>query len=386
MPVSERECTPRTCGRLHSRAAEVVASDRRRGARHNRGADHLAAVGSSEKRFEWSVSRRSGRSGLGGGCRSGLGGGCLHLLRGLLGLLLRGLLHFLLRGRLLHGRRSLLDRSSGRGGLGGGGRGGGGSVGREGRGSRDEGEGDERAQDLLHWVFLSLDRSGLEPARMKPARSKVRACRPCARRRAFHAGDGDRGGESLPRPGRRRPIGPQSEAIGPVSASVSEWTRRVNSARGRAAPPDDRVPGVVPSRLTACRRGSRWKRATTLPPTPGRAAVRRCRMSHISIRPQRKGDRLAVLMPGLGAVATTAIAGVEAVKRGLAEPIGSLTQLGHVIEEDGSFGPPLRDLIPMPALDELVFGGWDPIPDSAYEAARRAKVLDHHLVDQLVIE
>jgi len=106
-------------------------------------------------------------------------------------------------------------------------------------------------------------------------------------------------------------------------------------------------------------------------------------MSHISIRPQRKGDRLAVLMPGLGAVATTAIAGVEAVKRGLAEPIGSLTQLGHVIEEDGSFGPPLRDLIPMPALDELVFGGWDPIPDSAYEAARRAKVLDHHLVDQL---
>jgi myo-inositol-1-phosphate synthase len=106
-------------------------------------------------------------------------------------------------------------------------------------------------------------------------------------------------------------------------------------------------------------------------------------MSHVSIRPQRKGDRLAVLMPGLGAVATTAIAGVEAVKRGLAKPIGSLTQLGHVVEEDGSFGPALRELIPMPSLQDLAFGGWDPIPDDAYQAARRARVLDHHLVDDL---
>src|SRR6266581_655395 len=106
-------------------------------------------------------------------------------------------------------------------------------------------------------------------------------------------------------------------------------------------------------------------------------------MSKISIRPQRKGDRLAVLMPGLGAVATTAIAGVEAVKRKLGQPIGSLTQLGYLLQEDGSFGPRVQDAVPMPALDELVFGGWDPIADNVYQAARRAKVLDHHLVDQL---
>jgi myo-inositol-1-phosphate synthase len=88
-------------------------------------------------------------------------------------------------------------------------------------------------------------------------------------------------------------------------------------------------------------------------------------------------------MPGLGAVATTAIAGVEAVKRRLAQPIGSLTQIGHIIEEDGSPGPRVSKLIPMPALDELVFGGWDPIPDNVYEAATRARVLDHHLIDDL---
>ena len=106
-------------------------------------------------------------------------------------------------------------------------------------------------------------------------------------------------------------------------------------------------------------------------------------MSKVSIRPQRHGDRLAVLMPGLGAVATTAIAGVEAVKRKLGQPIGSLTQLGYLLQDDGSLGPRVRDAVPMPALDELVFGGWDPIPDNVYQAARRAKVLDHHLIDQL---
>src|SRR6266536_6589505 len=115
-------------------------------------------------------------------------------------------------------------------------------------------------------------------------------------------------------------------------------------------------------------------RVTTRLPLSPEAAP----MSSISIRPHRKGDRLAVLLPGLGAVATTAIAGVEAVKRGLGQPIGSLTQLGHLLEEDGSFGPRVAEVVPLPALDDLVFGGWDPIPDSAYEAARRAKVLDHH--------
>ena len=106
-------------------------------------------------------------------------------------------------------------------------------------------------------------------------------------------------------------------------------------------------------------------------------------MSQLRIRPHRDGDRLAVLMPGLGAVATTAIAGVEAVKRGLGQPIGSLTQIGHLVEPDGSPGPRVSRVIGMPALGDIVFGGWDPIPDDAYQAARRARVLDHHLVDDL---
>ena len=99
--------------------------------------------------------------------------------------------------------------------------------------------------------------------------------------------------------------------------------------------------------------------------------------------PWRSGERLAVLLPGLGAVATTAIAGVEAVKRGLAAPVGSFTQLGTITAADGSPGPRARDVLSLPQLDELVFGGWDPIPDDAFEAALRAKVLERPLVTQL---
>jgi myo-inositol-1-phosphate synthase len=101
------------------------------------------------------------------------------------------------------------------------------------------------------------------------------------------------------------------------------------------------------------------------------------------LRPSRAGDRLAVLLPGLGAVATTAIAGVEAVKRRLAEPVGSLTQLGYLLGEDGSAGPRVRDALPLAGLDDLVFGGWDPIPDDCYQAALRARVLDAAQVEAL---
>jgi myo-inositol-1-phosphate synthase len=82
----------------------------------------------------------------------------------------------------------------------------------------------------------------------------------------------------------------------------------------------------------------------------------------------------------MGAVATTAIAGVAAVKRGLAAPVGSLTQLGHLADA-GQHGPLLRDVLPLAGLDDLVFGGWDPIPDDVYAAARRAKVLGREHLD-----
>jgi myo-inositol-1-phosphate synthase len=101
------------------------------------------------------------------------------------------------------------------------------------------------------------------------------------------------------------------------------------------------------------------------------------------IAPAHTGERLAVLMPGLGAVATTAIAGVEAVKKRLGVPVGSLTQLGHVIDENGMPGPRVGAVLPLAGLGDLVFGAWDPIPHDAYEAATRAKVLDEDLLSKL---
>jgi myo-inositol-1-phosphate synthase len=91
--------------------------------------------------------------------------------------------------------------------------------------------------------------------------------------------------------------------------------------------------------------------------------------------------RLGVLLPGLGAVATTFVAGVEAVRRGIARPVGSLTQLSHIRlgKRTEDRNPLIRELVPLAGLDDLVFGGWDPIPDDAYETAVKAGVLskDH---------
>jgi myo-inositol-1-phosphate synthase len=87
--------------------------------------------------------------------------------------------------------------------------------------------------------------------------------------------------------------------------------------------------------------------------------------------------KLAVFTPGLGAVATTFIAGVERVRRGLAQPIGSLTQMATIRlgKRTDNRSPKIRDFVPLAALDDLVFGAWDPIPDNAYEAAVKAGVL-----------
>ncbi len=98
------------------------------------------------------------------------------------------------------------------------------------------------------------------------------------------------------------------------------------------------------------------------------------------LSPLNRGEKLAVLLPGMGAVATTAIAGVAAVRRKLATPVGSLTQLGHLAEQEGR-GALLRDVLPLAPLDEIVFGGWDPIPDDAYAAAVRANVLRREHLD-----
>jgi myo-inositol-1-phosphate synthase len=95
--------------------------------------------------------------------------------------------------------------------------------------------------------------------------------------------------------------------------------------------------------------------------------------------------KLGVLLPGMGAVATTFIAGVQAIRRGLGKPIGSLTQMGHIRigkRTDGN-SPAIKDYVSLAKLDDIVFGGWDIFPDNAYQAAVRAGVLDTRLLDQL---
>jgi myo-inositol-1-phosphate synthase len=88
--------------------------------------------------------------------------------------------------------------------------------------------------------------------------------------------------------------------------------------------------------------------------------------------------KLAVLLPGLGAVATTFIAGVDAVRRGLSAPVGSVTQLGHVpVDPSTGLLAPFASAIPLARLDDLVFGGWDIYEGTAFDAAERADVLSY---------
>jgi myo-inositol-1-phosphate synthase len=98
-------------------------------------------------------------------------------------------------------------------------------------------------------------------------------------------------------------------------------------------------------------------------------------MSTNNITPAQ--GRLGVLLPGMGAVASTFIAGVMAARRGIHPPIGSVTQMANIRlgsrEEDRN--PLIRDFVSLASLDDLVFGGWDPISPNAMEAAKTAGVL-----------
>src|SRR5712692_11720642 len=94
--------------------------------------------------------------------------------------------------------------------------------------------------------------------------------------------------------------------------------------------------------------------------------------------------KLGVLRVGLGAVSTTFIAGVEAIKAGIAEPIGSLTQMGAIRlgKRTDNRVPLIKDFLPLAKLEDLVFGAWDIFEDSAYEAAMHAGVLEKDLLKQ----
>src|SRR4029079_16469945 len=95
--------------------------------------------------------------------------------------------------------------------------------------------------------------------------------------------------------------------------------------------------------------------------------------------------KLGVLLVGLGAVSTTFIAGVEAIKQGLAEPIGSLTQMGTIRlgRRTDNRVPKVKQFVPLANLNDLVFGAWDIFPDSAFAAAMHAGVLEKDLLAKL---
>jgi len=95
--------------------------------------------------------------------------------------------------------------------------------------------------------------------------------------------------------------------------------------------------------------------------------------------------KLGVMIPGMGAVATTFVAGVEAVRKKLAAPIGSLTQMGTVRLGKRTEGrsPKIKEFVPLAGLDDMVFTGWDIFEDDMYAAASKAGVLDRSLLDQI---
>jgi len=95
--------------------------------------------------------------------------------------------------------------------------------------------------------------------------------------------------------------------------------------------------------------------------------------------------KLGVMIPGMGAVATTFVAGVEAVRKGIAKPIGSLTQMGTIRLGKRTEGrsPKIKEFVPLTTLNDLVFTGWDIFEDNMYEAASNAGVLDRDLLAQV---
>jgi myo-inositol-1-phosphate synthase len=103
----------------------------------------------------------------------------------------------------------------------------------------------------------------------------------------------------------------------------------------------------------------------------------------VEIAPAR--GKLGVLLVGLGAVSTTTIAGVIAIRKGLALPIGSLTQMGTIRlgKRTEARAPKIKDFVPLAGLDDIVFGGWDIFEEDCYAAARTAGVLEQSQLDQV---
>ncbi|HEX7692748.1 MAG TPA: inositol-3-phosphate synthase [Sediminibacterium sp.] len=100
---------------------------------------------------------------------------------------------------------------------------------------------------------------------------------------------------------------------------------------------------------------------------------------------QSAEGKLGILLPGMGAVGTTLIAGVIAVNKGIAQPIGALTQMGNIRlgKRTENRYPLIKDFVPLAELSDVVFGGWDVYADNVFEAASKAKVLDANLLNAI---
>jgi myo-inositol-1-phosphate synthase len=124
-------------------------------------------------------------------------------------------------------------------------------------------------------------------------------------------------------------------------------------------------------------------RGSTTPADAERGEQALSQKDNVTIAPAE--GKLGVLTPGMGAVTTTFIAGVEAIRRGLGRPIGSLTQMATIRlgKRTDNRTPAIKDFVPLASLDDLVFGGWDIFEDNTYEAASKAGVLEQTLLDQL---
>lgn len=95
--------------------------------------------------------------------------------------------------------------------------------------------------------------------------------------------------------------------------------------------------------------------------------------------------KLGILLVGLGAVSTTLVAGVESIRRGLSQPVGSLTQMGTIRlgKRTDNRSPLIKDFVPLASLDDVVFGAWDIFSENAFDAAMNAGVLDKDLLNQV---
>src|SRR6516225_9809022 len=95
--------------------------------------------------------------------------------------------------------------------------------------------------------------------------------------------------------------------------------------------------------------------------------------------------KLGIMIPGMGAVATTFVAGVEAIRKGISNPIGSVTQMGHIRlgKRTDNRSPRVKDFVPLADMSDLVFTGWDIFEDDMYVAAGKAGVLESSLVEQV---